>query len=375
MPSYLCVKNELCVIGKLLLRGDRIVIPKSLRKTVLESAHEGHQGIVKTKSRLRTKVWWPKLDADAEKLCKSCQGCQVVGQFSPPEPMMRTEPPTGPWQDIAIDLMGPMPTGETLLVVVDYYSRFYEVVVMRSTITQQVIVALSQIFARFGFPHSLKSDNGPQFVSEDFQKYLLENGIEHRKSPALWPQANGEVERQNRTLLKALKVAEAEGKKWQEELPKFLLAYRSTPQVRTGATPAYLMFGRELKTKLPELRRQDSILNQTTRERDWRQKLSQKAYAYEKNRASTNPVAPGDQVLLKNTKTTEKLAPNYEKEPYTVLTKEGHELMLKSKDGGIYRRDSSFVKPFNPPEEVDLRDGDLEVGTLCRYCIRERQLC
>ena len=47
MPSYLCVKNELCVIGKLLLRGDRIVIPKSLRKTVLESAHEGHQGIVK----------------------------------------------------------------------------------------------------------------------------------------------------------------------------------------------------------------------------------------------------------------------------------------------------------------------------------------
>ena len=277
-----------------------------------------------------------------------------MGQFSPPEPMMRTEPPTGPWQDIAIDLMGPMPTGETLLVVVDYYSRFYEVVVMRSTTTQKVMVALSQIFARFGFPHSLKSDNGPQFVSEDFQKYLLENGIEHRKSPALWPQANGEVERQNRTLLKALKVAEAEGKKWQEELPKFLLAYRSTPQVSTGATLAYLMFGRELKTKLPELRRQDSILNQTTKERDWRQKLSHKAYADEKNRASTNAVTPGAQVLLKNTKTTGKLALNYEKEPYTVLTKEGHELMLKSKDGGIYRRDSSFVKPFNSPEEVDL---------------------
>ena len=68
MPSYLCVKNELCVIGKLVLRGDRIVIPQSLREKVLKSAHEGHQGIVKTKSRLRTKVWWPKLDADAEKM-------------------------------------------------------------------------------------------------------------------------------------------------------------------------------------------------------------------------------------------------------------------------------------------------------------------
>ena len=66
MPGYVSVKNELCTIGKLVLRGDRIVIPQSLRRSVVESAHEGHQGIVKTKSRLRTKVWWPKMDADAE---------------------------------------------------------------------------------------------------------------------------------------------------------------------------------------------------------------------------------------------------------------------------------------------------------------------
>ena len=108
MPGYASVKNELCTIGKLVLRGDRIVIPRSLRKSVLESAHEGHQGVVKTKSRLRTKVWWPKMDVDTERMCKGCHGCQVVGQCSPPEPMQRTEPPTGPWQDVAADLMGPM---------------------------------------------------------------------------------------------------------------------------------------------------------------------------------------------------------------------------------------------------------------------------
>ena len=170
------------------------------------------------------------------------------------------------------------------------------------------------------------------------------------------------MERKNRTLLKTLKVAKAEGKKWQEELPKFLLAYRSTPQVNTGATPAYLMFGRELKTKLPELRRQDSILNQAIKEHDWSQKLNQKAYADYKNKASTNPIAPGDQVLLKNTKTTGKLAPNYENEPYTVVTKEGHELMLQSKDGEVYRRDSSFVKPFNSPDELDLPSASEQVS-------------
>ena len=91
MPSYLCVKNELYAIWKLVLRGDRILIPKSLQKT----AHEEHQGIVKTKSRLRTKVWWPKLDIGSEKLCASCQGCHVVGQFSPLEPIMRTGLPIG----------------------------------------------------------------------------------------------------------------------------------------------------------------------------------------------------------------------------------------------------------------------------------------
>ena len=55
MPGYTCVKNELCIIGKLVLRGDRIVIPQSLRKVVLELGHEGHQGVVKTRSRLRQK--------------------------------------------------------------------------------------------------------------------------------------------------------------------------------------------------------------------------------------------------------------------------------------------------------------------------------
>ena len=67
--EFLCVKNKLCVIGKLLLRDHRIVIPDSLRAQVLKLAHEGHMGIVKTKQRLRSKVWWPGIDKEAEKVC------------------------------------------------------------------------------------------------------------------------------------------------------------------------------------------------------------------------------------------------------------------------------------------------------------------
>ena len=78
MPYYSSVKNELCIIGQLVMRGTRIVIPQALRNEVLRLAHEGHQGIVKMKNRLRSKVWWPKMDGDAERICKRCHGCQVV---------------------------------------------------------------------------------------------------------------------------------------------------------------------------------------------------------------------------------------------------------------------------------------------------------
>ena len=78
---YKMVRDELCMIGKLILRGTCIVIPQCLWKSILELAHEGHQGIVKTKQ------WWPGIDKEAETLCRRCHGCQLVGPGMPPEPM------------------------------------------------------------------------------------------------------------------------------------------------------------------------------------------------------------------------------------------------------------------------------------------------
>ena len=83
---YKAVKDELTCLGKLILRGTRIVIPEKLRGHVLKLAHEGHQGIVKTKARLRSKVWWPGIDKDVEKHVKACHSCQLVGIPQVPEP-------------------------------------------------------------------------------------------------------------------------------------------------------------------------------------------------------------------------------------------------------------------------------------------------
>ena len=158
-------REELSVIDGVLLKGSRIVIPDKLRKQTLQLAHEGHQGIVKTKLRLREKVWWPGIDQDAENLVKSCRACQVVGPVPKQEPIKRTQLPDGPWQDLCADLMGPFPTGEYVFVVVDYYSRWQEVAILKSVTTDKIIRSLDMMFSHHGITISLKTDNGPQFTS------------------------------------------------------------------------------------------------------------------------------------------------------------------------------------------------------------------
>ena len=167
--QYMAVAGGICIIGQLVLRGTRIIIPKKLQPRTLALAHEGHLGVVGTKQNLRTKVWWPGMDKAVNRHCRTCHGCQLVARPDPPEPIRSTPLPDGPWQDLAVDLMGPLPSGHSLLVIVDYYSRFYEVEIMQSTTAEKVIDCLADTFSRHELPITIKSDNGPQFRSSEFR--------------------------------------------------------------------------------------------------------------------------------------------------------------------------------------------------------------
>jgi len=123
---------------------------------------------------------------------------------------------------------------------------------------------------------------------------------------------------------------------------------------RYGSTPASLRFGRALKTKLPELTGERSVLSESSRERDWQHKLEHKEYANSKHGATNSSLAPGDKVFLRNTMASGKLTPNFESTPYTVLTNEGNEVMVESEGGVAYRRDSSFVKSYHLPADGTL---------------------
>ena len=71
---------------------------------------------------------------------------------------------------------------------------------------------LSKILVMHGLPMSIWTGNGPQFINECFKSFVEENGVEHRMTTPLRPQANGEIEQQNRSILKRLRIAQAEGK-------------------------------------------------------------------------------------------------------------------------------------------------------------------
>ena len=106
------LKDELCVNDNIVLKGTRRVIPESLKKKTLDLANEGHPGILSMKHRLRSKVWWEGIDKDAEKAVKSCRGCQLVQKTVEASPLKPNPLPQGPWESIAMDLMGPLPSGE-----------------------------------------------------------------------------------------------------------------------------------------------------------------------------------------------------------------------------------------------------------------------
>ena len=294
-------------------------------------------------------MWWPGIDKDAEQYVRSCQGCQLVGHATPPEPLMPTELPLGKWQDLSLDLLGPMPTGEYLLVVIDYYSRYYEVEILMSVAASQFISRLEKIFAVHGLPVTVTSDNGPQFRSEEFERYLVDNGILHRKVTPQWAQANGEVERQTGSLLKSMRIVQAEGKNWRKELVHYFATYRTTSHSVSGVCPAELSFGRKIRTKMPELR-ETTVNDDELRDRDWEKKIKAKTYADVRRGAQPNDLQTGDQVLLKKKK-SDKLSATFESEPYEIVEKKGNSVVIQSPEKVQYQRNVKEVKKFTPREE------------------------
>ena len=164
-------------------------------------------------------------------------------------------------------------------------------------IRDRVIDCLAYTFCRHGLPNNIKSDNGPQFKSHEFREYCEQHGIIHQKVTATWAQANGEVKRQNQSLLKRSQIAQAENKPWRAELRKYLTAYRSIPHNTTGTSPAELLFNWKVLGKIPDWSI-DHAYDHEVHDRDAEQKAKSKAYEDIHHRASPSSIELGDKVLV-----------------------------------------------------------------------------
>ena len=263
-------------------------------------------------------MWWPNLNTDVEIYIKKCHPCQVVSPLEKPTPLKMTPIPPAAWLMVDCDLCGPFPSGENLLVCVDYYSRFPEVEILHEVSAKAIISKLRKLFCRYGAPEELVTDNGPQFISQSFKDLMKEFGIKHRRVTPYYPQSNGEVEPFNRTLKKAIHTAIAEGTNWRVALQSFLLSYRNTPHSTTGVAPSELMFGRPFRDKLPgEYRVNKTKVNQ----RDKQKKAAAKAYGDEKRFAKSVNIKVGEDVLIANNKQhRNKFESRWEHQPGQVLS-------------------------------------------------------
>lgn len=368
---YKHFETEFCFHDDILLRTTKIVLPECLWQRAMELSHEGHPGMSVMKKRLRAKLWWPKMDQQIEEFVRKCKSCTLVSAPPVPEPMKRRELPSAPWEHLAVDFLGPLPSRHNLLVVVDYYSRFIEVEVMGSKIgdtdTTETIKRLKSIFARFGLPLSMQADGGPQFISNEFKQFCITNNIHLNNTIPYWPQQNGEVERQNRSILKRLQISQAEKRNWIEDLQDYLLMYRSTPHSTTLRSPAELMFNRNIRDKLPSIRdtlvaklpsiRDTFVADEELRDRDKEMKSIGKNYADERRNAKFSEIRKGDHVLIKRQEKSNKLATMYEPTIYKVVDRIGSEIVVENAETlSRYRRNVAHAKKFSTPEDTPEKD-------------------
>ena len=168
------VKQDLCVSsdGDLILRGNRIVIPKALPAKTVDFAHQHHLEIVETKCVLRSKAWFPGIHKYVEQLFASCIPRLAVGPSLPPPPLHICEVPEEACHTVSIDLLGPLPTRQHLLSVVDQKTRYPVVDIVSTTSASTVIPRLERILVAYDLPAIVLTDNARHFQDMNFLDFL-----------------------------------------------------------------------------------------------------------------------------------------------------------------------------------------------------------
>ena len=231
------------------------MIPNVGQARLLTELHEGHSGISRMKTLVRTVMWWPGIDHDIENIVNKCSDCQLVRPAPPAAPLQPLTWPAWAWSRLHLDFAGPF-LNYMFLVMIDAHMKWLEAIPICGATSQLTIQQLQTIFTHFGLPDTVVTDNDTCFVSIEFEQFLSENGIHHWKTAPYHPASNSLAERAMQILKQRLK--KIKNGSMEERLAKILFNYRITPQSTTGTSPAQLLFACNLKSCLDLLKPNNS---------------------------------------------------------------------------------------------------------------------
>lgn len=337
ISGYFTFRDELSLQNGLVFKGERLVIPMSVKADMLAKIHRSHIGIQGCLRRAREVAYWPGMNKDVEDYVAKCAVCNSQPVEQGKEPMICHELPSRPWEKIAVDLFDL--NGVDFMVTVDYYSSFFEVDRMTSKTADEVVKKLKAHLARHGIPDQLVSDNGQPFSSAKFQQFADTYGFEHITSSPTYPQSNGKVENTVKTAKHLLEKAV----KSEQDPYLALLDWRNTPTETLNSSPVQRLFGRRTKTPLPT---SNQLLKpKLPEEVDQKLKLqkAKQSLYYNQGAKELKELRPGDTVRLQPLKSH-----LGKKKDWTQARVEGkvdiRSYQVRTEDGRIYRRNRRHLR-------------------------------
>lgn len=364
--KYQPFQRDMYVQGNVLLKQEKLVLPIALRSRALAIAHRSHPGMSTMKNFLRQGLWWPNMDREVEDFVKSCPECQLVTANSKPVPITLTELPTSAWEYVSMDFAT---CSETLnwkaLVLTDNYSRFLVVLPMEKTDTDAVKRALRRIFNTYHVPKTMKADNGPPFNSSDLRSWLMDVwGIKLIHSTPLNPTENGLVERSMQGINRTATIARLTKQNWKDAIADYVAAYNSWPHHVTKIPPAELMFGRAVRSLLPNSKvNSPQFQDDELRDRDRAAKFERNAREDKRRGARASEIQVGDMVLVMQQK-RDKTDTVYKNAIHKVveISGAGRVTVKDMTTNKVYDRNVKMLKKYVERDETPVQS-DAEIST------------
>ena len=335
------------------MKDEKIILPEALHDIAIKKAHQGaHPGMSGMKRRLRSHFWFPKMDAKIEKFVSGCHDCQMFTNKRTKHTLTPLATPGKAWENVSIDLFGPMPDHKHVVVVLDSASRFPAAKIVPGTGSRPVIKAIDDIYTDYGQPSSHRTDNGPPFSSEEFANYSLRKGIEHVKTYPYHPQANP-AETFMKPLGKAMKSAHHHHESKEDALKALLTSYRSTPHLATGEAPGDVMLRSGYGTEFPRKSLSDDAVNAAFHHDQLQKSQRGCNINASKHRMPFN-VAVGSQVYIRNQRSS-KFQPIFGPEVFTVVdVANGGVVVRNNINEATYTRHLDDIKLAPQPATSDI---------------------